>query len=356
MAEAFENRTGIHVVPSFGSTAQLAQQIENGAPYDLFLAADTEHVDLLVKKGLAARRSVYARGTLALYFPKRLDIHSLQDLVNPRARSIIIAKPELAPYGQAAVESLKSLKLWRTIQSKVVYAPNISAAKQYADTGNGDAAFTALALVIDSPKHFIAVAESLHRPIDQAMCIVKSSRGAALATAFENFLVDGEGGQVLRRFGYVKPAAAVGNLIPLEIRGTWVIRKVLPTRTISCLGGKKSQALLGTELEYRPESFRWNTTTVRSLGSSVIRIDARQFAENNSGGGSDGSRVNLSQLGIVAPAVKQIVIRHPDMTIKNGPLKDRSEIPGDVLLVKGPDALVFQVCNVYFEADRKPKP
>ncbi|MDQ6665222.1 MAG: molybdate ABC transporter substrate-binding protein [Acidobacteriota bacterium] len=205
VTERFETRTGIHIVPSFGSTAQLAQQIENGAPYDLFLAADTEHVDLLVKKGLAEPLIVYARGALALYIPNRPDIHLLQDLAGPSVRSIVIAKPELAPYGQAAIESLKSLQIWRSVKPKVVYAPNISAAKQYADTGNGDAAFTALALVIDSRDHFIAVADSLHRPIDQAMCIVKSSRAAGLARTFEAFLLEGEGGQVLRRSGYNKP-------------------------------------------------------------------------------------------------------------------------------------------------------
>ncbi|MDQ2898526.1 MAG: molybdate ABC transporter substrate-binding protein, partial [Acidobacteriota bacterium] len=156
ISEAFEKRTGIHVVRSYGSTAQLAQQIENGAPYDLFLAADTEHVDLLVKKGLAGSWMAYARGSLALWIPKRPDIRSLGDLANPSVRGVIIAKPELAPYGQAAVESLKSLKLWGLIEPKVIYAQNISAAKQYADTGNGDAAFTALALVIESPGHFIA--------------------------------------------------------------------------------------------------------------------------------------------------------------------------------------------------------
>ncbi|MGI8989234.1 MAG: molybdate ABC transporter substrate-binding protein [Bryobacteraceae bacterium] len=205
MGEAFEKRSGIHVVRSYGSTALLAQQIENGAPYDLFLAADTAHVDLLVKKGLAGSPAVYARGSLALWIPKRPDVHSLQDLVNPNIRSVIIAKPELAPYGQAAVESLKSLKLWKSVEPKVIYAQNISAAKQYADTGNGDAAFTALALVIDSPAHFIAVADSLHRPIDQAMCIMKSSRKVGLATVFENFLLEGEGKLILKRFGYIAP-------------------------------------------------------------------------------------------------------------------------------------------------------
>ena len=152
------------------------------------------------------------------------------------------------------------------------------------------------------------------------------------------------------------PATKAGDPIPQDIRGKWVIRKVLPTRTISCWGDKESRGLLNTEIEYLAESLRWNTTTVRNLGSTVTTVKAQQFAEENSGGGSGDSQVSFSQLGITASAVKQIAIQHPDVTIKDGPSKGSSEMPGDTVLVKGAGALVFSVCNVYFEADRKPKP
>lgn len=80
LSAAYEKRAGVRLAPSFGSTAQLATQIENGAPYDLFLAADVEHVDLLVEKGFVNSRSIYARGRLVLWAPRRTDIRSLEDL------------------------------------------------------------------------------------------------------------------------------------------------------------------------------------------------------------------------------------------------------------------------------------
>lgn len=203
LAAAYEQRAGIRLVPSFGSTAQLTTQIENGAPYDLFLAADVEHVDRLIEKGFANSRAIYARGRLVLWAPKRPDIRSLADLARRDVRSIVVAKPELAPYGKAAVESLVSLKLWTSIQPKVIYAQNISSAKQYADTGNGDAAFTALALIIDSTGNSINVPEALHGPIDQALCIVVSARQAQRAKACAEFLLGAECRAIFRRSGYL---------------------------------------------------------------------------------------------------------------------------------------------------------
>src|SRR6202140_1429775 len=100
----FEAQTGIHPVFSFGSTAQLAQQIEHGAPFDVFAAADTKHVEELDQKGLVLNgsRAVYARGVLALWIPtpSKTRVSRIEDLVSNDVRFIAVAKPELAPYGQ----------------------------------------------------------------------------------------------------------------------------------------------------------------------------------------------------------------------------------------------------------------
>src|ERR1700689_902050 len=104
----FETDTGIHTVFSFGSTAQLTQQIENGAPFDAFLAADTEHVQELDQKGLLVRgsRAAYANGVLALWVPSSaIPINRIADLTFPQVRVIAVAKPELAPYGAATMEA-----------------------------------------------------------------------------------------------------------------------------------------------------------------------------------------------------------------------------------------------------------
>src|SRR6202035_3657780 len=113
----------------------LVQQIENAAPFDVFAAADTVHIDQLDRDGkiLAESRTLYARGRLSLWKP-RGSLQKLEDLTSPSIRFVAIAKPEAAPYGEAAVKSLKSLGIWDKVQPKVVYANNISMAKQYAAT------------------------------------------------------------------------------------------------------------------------------------------------------------------------------------------------------------------------------
>ena len=205
----FEAATGVHPVFSFGSTAQLTQQIENSAPFDVFTAADATHVAELDRKGLllAHSRAVYARGTLALWIPPgaKAVIDRIEDLANPDVRFIAVAKPELAPYGQAAVETLQHLNLWTHVQSKIVYAENINVARQYGLSHNADAVFTAYSLVLHEPGRVIQVSESLHQSIDQELGIIASSKNLESARKFVDFLLHGEGRAVLLKSGYQVP-------------------------------------------------------------------------------------------------------------------------------------------------------
>jgi molybdate transport system substrate-binding protein len=207
IGRTFEAATGVQMIRTIGATAQLAQQIENGAPIDVFMAADTQHVDELISKGAAERgsRSVYARGQLVLWAPARPDITSLRDLARPEVKQIGCARPELAPYGAAAVQSLKKEGLWNSVESKLVYAQSISAAKQFADSGNVAAAFTALSLLHNVTGHFVRIDERLHDPIDQALCIVKQASQPAFARRFRDFVLGPEGRAILARFGYGLP-------------------------------------------------------------------------------------------------------------------------------------------------------
>jgi molybdate transport system substrate-binding protein len=207
LAEEFGHKTRVKLVSSLGSSSQLEQQIENGAPFDVFLSADTEQVDRLAAKGLVAAdsRAVYARGVLVLWAPKRPDIRQLEDLGGAGVKRIGIANPELAPYGKAAIESLTSLHLWPQLEPKVIYGPNISVVAQFAESANADASFTALALVNNRADRPIPVPENLHQPIDQALCIVKSSPHLAVAAQFRGFILSSEGQAILERFGYRKP-------------------------------------------------------------------------------------------------------------------------------------------------------
>lgn len=208
LAKAFKHNTGVKVVSSLGSSTQLAQQIENGAPFDVFLSADTAQVDRLSAKGLVAQGSqaTYARGVLVLWAPKRLDLKSVQDLSNASVKRIGIANPELAPYGRAAIETLTALGLWPALEPKVVYGPNIAVAAQFSESGNADVAFTALSLVNERVEKPILIPESLHRPIEQALCVIKASPRAALAKSFTDFIMSKEGQAILAQSGYGKPA------------------------------------------------------------------------------------------------------------------------------------------------------
>lgn len=209
IAEEFRKQSGAPVVFSYGSTAQLAQQIAHGAPFDVFAAADTEHVDQLVGKGLllADTRAVYARGQLALWVPNgnRLGVREMKDLAKPAVRFVAVAQPELAPYGAASVEALKAARLWEIVRPKIVYASNITMTRQFAAAGNADAAFTAYSLVPGAPGVVVKIDPKLHRPIDQALGVVAASKRGTQGRAFAQFLLSEAGKAILRRSGYLTP-------------------------------------------------------------------------------------------------------------------------------------------------------
>lgn len=206
---AFTRKTGVEVVFSFGSTAQLAQQIENGAPFDVFAAADAEHVDSLVasKKLIANSRAVYALGQLALWIPKgeETGIREVKDLAEPKVRYIAVAQPELAPYGKASMDVLKNANLFSQVEKKIVYGNNISLTKQLASSGNADAAFTAYALVLHEKGIVLKIDSKLYPPIEQAMGIVAATAQMENAKKFREFLLGGEGKEILARSGYSAP-------------------------------------------------------------------------------------------------------------------------------------------------------
>jgi molybdate transport system substrate-binding protein len=205
----FTSKTGIHVVFSFGATADLAKQIENGAPFDVFAAADSEHVEQLEVKGLLTpgSRAIYARGRLVMWLPpsSNLKAERIQDITAKSFERIAIAKPDVAPYGRATVESLRALGVWDQIEHKVIYGQNVSQTKQYVATGNAEVGFIPLALVKTGEGRYIEVGDELHRPIDQALGIVKESTKQDAARKFVDFLLSAEGRELMSQKGYQKP-------------------------------------------------------------------------------------------------------------------------------------------------------
>ena len=206
LGREFTARTGVRVTFSFGATADLARQIENGAPFDVFASADVEHVERLNNLGLVTpgTNQVYARGRLVLWIPpgSKLAVSRLEDLTRPEVERIALAKPDVAPYGRAAVESLRALNLWPQVESKIIYGQNVSQAKQYAATGNAEVAFIPRALVKPDEGRFIEVDERLHQSIDQAIAVVKDSRHPTAAQAFVSYVLGPEGQALLERYGF----------------------------------------------------------------------------------------------------------------------------------------------------------
>ncbi len=207
LAAACKKSTGLTLVPSLASTAQLAQQIENGGPFDLFLAADRSHVVALdnVHKLISNSVHNYAQGRLVLYAPRRGDITSLADLKLPSVKKIGVAKPELAPYGEASIQALTRLNLWPEVEKKLVYGQNISAVLQFVDSSNVDCAFTALALIYDNPGHKLPIDPSLHAPIDQALGIPSTTTHPAEAQRAAAWFISDQARTIFTESGYGPP-------------------------------------------------------------------------------------------------------------------------------------------------------
>lgn len=146
--------------------------------------------------------------------------------------------------------------------------------------------------------------------------------------------------------------AAPSQTIPKELWGTWVVRRMLPTSTISCWGEKEAKKIIGTEIEYSTQRFRWKRAITKNPDVETKTVTAQQFHDGNSGSGVNSSQVTFAQLGIKEESAVQVTIRHPSATITEA----TGEIPGDNVLLKDKNTIIFSVCNVYFEAERRTPP
>ena len=208
LGRQFTAKTGIRVRYSFGATADLERQIENGAPFDVFASADVEHIDKLDSLGFITpgTNKLYARGRLVLWIPpgSSVTLNRIEEVARPEVERIAVAKPDLAPYGRATVEALQALNLWPQVELKVVYGQSVSQTKQYAATGNAEVAFIPLALVKPNEGQSIEVDERLHQPINQAIAVIKDSPQQEAARRFVEFVLSPEGQAILERYGYRK--------------------------------------------------------------------------------------------------------------------------------------------------------
>lgn len=188
---------------SLASSGSLTQQIENGAPFDVFLSAGENYVSDLMKKGLLDPATVvtYAHGRLAVW-SKNGSVRSLEDLRNPRILHIAIPNPEHAPYGIAARQAFQHAGLWNGVQPKIVYGENVRQALEFAESGNADAVITSWTLLTGRG---LLLPEDLHQPIRQTGAVIKSSTQPEAARSFLNFLTSAEGKKILSGGGLFPP-------------------------------------------------------------------------------------------------------------------------------------------------------
>jgi molybdate transport system substrate-binding protein len=209
IAAEFEKDTGHQAVLAFGATGKFHAQIRNGAPFEVLLAADDTTPAQLEHEGAAVRgtRFTYAVGRLVLWSaqPGKVDAHG-EVLRKGEFKHLAIANPKLAPYGAAAVQTLRSLKLLDVLQQRFVQGENIAQAYQFAATGNAELGFVALSQVmtdgrIASGSAWVVPAQ-LHQPILQDAVLLQAGRHRPAALAWLQYLRGEKARAVIRRYGY----------------------------------------------------------------------------------------------------------------------------------------------------------
>jgi molybdate transport system substrate-binding protein len=205
IAEAFKVKTGDEAVLSFGSTGQFYTQITQGAPFEVFLAADDVRPKKAVDEGYGVSGSVftYAIGQLVLYSNQAGKVTGEDTLKADDFAKIAIANPEAAPYGAAAIEAMKGLGLYETLQPKIVQGTSIAQAYQFVQTGNAEIGFVALGQVINAKGGSRwDVPQSLYTPIRQDAVLLKTGETNEAAKAFVEFLTTPEAVEIIRKYGY----------------------------------------------------------------------------------------------------------------------------------------------------------
>lgn len=200
----FETKTGNEVTLIFGSTGSHYAQIVNGAPFDIFLAADSRRPELLEKNGIARDRFTYAVGKLVLWSPQVGYVDPSGEVLDKMDfRHLAIANPELAPYGRAAQQVLQARGVWDKVSTRLVYGENINQTFQFVFTGNAELGFVAYSHV----KQWIAgswweVPQALYSPIEQQAVLLNDSE---IGRSFLAFLRTDEVQSIIRNHGYDTP-------------------------------------------------------------------------------------------------------------------------------------------------------
>jgi molybdate transport system substrate-binding protein len=215
IAENFQRQTGNTLRLSFGSSGDCFNQIQNGAPYDVFLSADLGYPEKLAKLGFADPASLhtYAVGRLVLWVPRgspvNLEQRGMQALLDPSVHKIAIANPQHAPYGRAAVAALRHFDMYDRLSDRLVLGENVGQAAQFAESGNAQVGMIALAHAlapsIRSLGRYWLVPMDSYPALQQGAVVLSHSKNKTLAAQFLKFLSSAESQAIFRQFGFAMP-------------------------------------------------------------------------------------------------------------------------------------------------------
>jgi len=211
LAAQFEKDTGRNLSVTFGSSGNFFTQIQNGAPFDVFLSADVDYPRQLEAAGLVDRGTVriYATGRIVLWTrtERALDVaRGLAVLTDAGVARVAIANPAHAPYGRAAITALEHAGVYGIVRGKLVFGENVSQAAQFAQTGNADAAIVALSLALAPPMraqgHYYDIPQDFYPPIEQGAAVMRASAQKALAARFVAYLSQPAAVAILEAYGF----------------------------------------------------------------------------------------------------------------------------------------------------------
>lgn len=211
IAKEFEARTKIKPLVDLGSSGLLAKQIEQGAPYFLYLAANQQFAENVVKAGRCdgATSKLYARGRVVVWTPTGVAAPvKLTDLTGARFRKIAIANPDHAPYGVAAKQALVKAGIWDELDDddRIKLGPDVQTTMLYARRNEVDAAIVALSLaVVTDGGSFLRIEADQHEPLDQQLVVCGNGEEADHARKLADFMSSREGREIMTRYGFLLP-------------------------------------------------------------------------------------------------------------------------------------------------------
>jgi molybdate transport system substrate-binding protein len=216
LATQFEKQTGTRVDVTYGSSGNFFSQIQNGAPFDLFFSADIEYPEKLAAAKLAESDTLYeyAVGRIVIWAPaeSKLDLTRLgwKTLLDANVQKIVIANPEHAPYGRAAVAALRNAGIYEQVKTKLVYGENISQAAQLVQSGNAQAGIVAMSLAMSpgmKEGRYWAIPAYMHPAIEQGVVLLRGASNKDAARSFLEYVQSTAGRAELEKSGFAIPPA-----------------------------------------------------------------------------------------------------------------------------------------------------